>query len=47
MSSSRKLQYEKLTEEQKQSLLRSIWEQFQEEEVHRSKVAKPPKKRVN
>jgi hypothetical protein len=45
--SSRKLEYEKLTEEQKQSLLRVIWEQFQEEEVHRSKDAKPEKKRVN
>ena len=45
--SSRKLQFEKLTEEQKQSLLRLMWEQFQEEEVHRSKDAKPPKKRVN
>ena len=44
---SRKLEYEKLTDEQKQSLLRVIWEQFQEEEIHRSQDAKPPKKRVN
>jgi hypothetical protein len=43
----RKLEYEKLTDEQKQSLLRVIWEQFQEEEVHRSKVPKPTKKRSN
>jgi hypothetical protein len=41
------LEYEKLTDEQKQSLLRVIWEQFQEEEVHRTKVAKSDKKRPN
>jgi hypothetical protein len=45
--SSRKLQFEKLTEEQKQSLLRLMWEQLQEEEAHRSKVAKSGKKRPN
>jgi hypothetical protein len=41
----RKLQFEKLTDEQKQSLLRSIWEELQEEEASTSKIAKPAKNR--
>ena len=41
----RKLEFEKLTDEQKQSLLRLIWEELQEEEAHTSKIAKPAKNR--